>query len=192
MNELLKEYQSWYLENSAFFQALKSHHSVLYTRLYPVYDVLHYLYQENKDVDYLDEDLEKIMQVGLEFIHQQIFTCKTYFQQFFDQDLHAFLVYDQVVNDLLFIEDLNYELIEQEIDYDKRMLDDLSGELEAIIAEKKEVPENLNLYVDKKISDIVTIDNSHFNSIIDIFVEIGSTLGLDFDEEEEIIIGEEL
>lgn len=191
MNGRLKEYQSWYLENSGFFMALKSHESVLYTRLYPVYDVLYFLYNENKDLDYLDEDLDKIIQVGLEFIHQQIFTCKTYFQQFFKEDFHAFLKYDHVVNDLLFIEDLNYELIEQGFDYDKRALDGLSEELETLISEKKDVPDNLNLYVDKKISDIVSFENGHFHSIIDIFVEIGSTLGLDFDEENEIFVGED-
>lgn len=191
MNKSLKEYHGWYLENSAFFMALKSHESVLYTRLYPVYDVLHFLYEENKDVDYLDEDVEKIIQVGLEFIHQQIFTCKTYYNQFFNKDFHAFLVYDQVINDLLFIEDLNYELVEQGMTYDKSALDAISEELESMISAKKDVPENLNLYIDKKISDIVTFDKGHFHSIIDIFVEIGSTLGIEF-EEEEIFIGEDL
>jgi hypothetical protein len=191
MNVRLKEYQSWYLENNAFFQALKSHHSVLYTRLQPVYDVLYYLYNENKDVEYIDEDIDKIIQVGLEFLHQQIFTCKTYYQQFFDQDIHAFLKYDHVVNDLLFIEDLNYELVEQNIDYDKKMLDGLSEELESMITDKLEVPENLNLYVDKRLSEIVTMDHDYFHSIIDIFVEIGSTLGLDFDQEDDYVIGKD-
>ena len=60
MNERLKAYQSWYVENKAFFEALKSHDSVLYTRLYPVYDVLNHLYETHKEDDYLDEDIDKI------------------------------------------------------------------------------------------------------------------------------------
>jgi len=61
MVKLLKEYQSWYSENRDFFEGLKSHQSVLYTRLYPIYDVLYYLYKEHKNCDTLDEDLEKIV-----------------------------------------------------------------------------------------------------------------------------------
>lgn len=192
MNERLKAYQSWYIENNDFFDHLKSHDSVLYTRLVPVYDVLFFLYNENLNEDYLDEDIDKIMQVGLEFIHQLIFTCKTYFKQYFGGDFHAFLEYDQVINYLLFIEDLKYELIEQDIEYNEVRMDDIIEELESILSEKKEVPENLNLYVDSRISDIVSLHNEYFNSIIDIFVEIGNTLGLEFDQDEDYIVGEDI
>jgi len=192
MNIRLKEYHGWYVENQAFFQALKSHQSVLYTRLHPVYDVLYFLYENNKDVIQLDEDVDRIMQIGLEFLHHQIFICKIYYEQFFEQDLHAFLKYDHVINDLLFIEDLKYELVEQQIAYDQTLLDALSEELETIITEKKDVPINLNLYVDKKISEIVSFDDGRFHSIIDIFVEIGSTLGLDLGQDVDIVFGEDL
>jgi len=192
MNERLKAYQSWYLENKTFFESLKSHNSVLYTRLYPVYDVLRYLYEEHQDEKYLDEDIDKIIQVGLEFIHQQIFTCKTYYQEFFNQDFHAFLEYDQVINYLLFIEDLKYELAEKDIEYAEEELDQIVDELEGIISDKKDVPENLNLYIDRKIADIVSFGQDDFHSIIDIFIEIGDTLGLSFEDEEDIVIGKEL
>src|SRR6056297_1402285 len=117
MVKLLKEYQSWYSENRNFFENLKSHQSVLYTRLYPVYDVLHYLYKENKKCDSLDEDIDKIMQVGLKYLHQQVFTCKLYYEKFFNKDFHSFLEYDRVINYLLFLEDLKYELNEKKIEY---------------------------------------------------------------------------
>ena len=192
MNARLKAYQSWYIENKAFFEALKSHDSVLYTRLYPVYEVLNHLYDMHQEDEYLDEDIDKIIQVGLEFIHQQIFTCKTYYTQFFNEDFHAFMKYDQVINYLLFIEDLKYELVEQGIEYNHQEMDDVVEELEAMIQNKKDVPPSLNLYVDRRISDIVSIDEDYFHSIIDIFVDIANTLGITFENEDDVVIGEDI
>ncbi|MDA3931434.1 MAG: hypothetical protein PF513_01710 [Tenericutes bacterium] len=191
MVKILKEYQSWYSENRGFFEGLKVHQSLLYTRLYPIYDVLYYLYKENKNSDSLDEDINKIIQVGLEYLHQQVFTCKLYYEKFFNKDFHAFLEYDRVVNYILFLEDLKYELKEKNIDYDQVAYEDIVEYLELMISEKKEVPENLNAYIDSRISNFIQLDSYDFLSIIDIFVEIGDTLGLSFDEEE-IIIGEDI
>lgn len=190
MNQQLKEYSAWYLENKAFYEALKSHESMIYKRIYPVYDVLLYLYQQYVDETNIDEDIEKIIQVGLEYLHQQIFTCKIYYQKFFDEDIHAFLEYDQVINYLLFIEDLKYDLVEKDFEYDESSLDKIVEDLEAYIENKKELPDHFNLYLDKRLSEIISIDDQ-IHSIIDIFVEIASTLGLDIDEDE-IVIGKDL
>ncbi|QWB99922.1 hypothetical protein KHQ88_07240 [Mycoplasmatota bacterium] len=192
MIELLKEYQSWYIENKEFFEGLKSHESVLYTRLYPVYDVLYFLYKENKNEDSLDEDIDKIIQVGLEYLHGQLFTCKLYYEKFFNKNFHAFLEYDRVVNYLLFLEDLKYELNEKKIDYDTEGLEDIIDYLESMISEKKEVLDNLNVYIDSRVSNIIQLDHYEFHSIIDIFVEIGDTLGINFDDEEDLVIGEDI
>ncbi|MCF7924357.1 MAG: hypothetical protein K9L64_04520 [Candidatus Izimaplasma sp.] len=191
MLDIIKEYQSWLVENNDFYHKIKSHKSSLYTRFYPIYEVLQYLYNEYKDEEF-DEDIEKIFQVGLEYINLQFFNCKIYLEKTFDNDFHEFLKYDQVINYLLFIEDLKYELSEQKINYDKEALDTLVNELDEFIIEKKKVPNTLNVYVDAKITKIIDIDNYNFNSIIDIFVEIGNTLGLDFEKEEDIIIGKDI
>ncbi|HKL47993.1 MAG TPA: hypothetical protein VJ878_04920 [Candidatus Izemoplasmatales bacterium] len=192
MNPRIKEYQAWYHENKDFYENLKSHGSILYTRFYPVYDVLYQLYVDYKDQDTLDEDLDKIIQVGLEFIHQQFYTCKTYLENIFNNDFHLFLEYDQIINYLLFLEDLKYELAEKEIIYHQDKFDDLIEELEAYISDRKAVPNNINVYVDSRLTKIIPTDLSAFQSIIDIFVEIGNTLGIDFDEEEDIIIGKDI
>ncbi len=191
MTDIINEYQSWLSENKAFYNKLKSHKSILHTRFYPIYEVLLYLYNEYKD-DELDEDVEKIFQVGLEYIHIQFFNCKIYLEKSFNNDFHEFLNYDRVINYLLFIEDLKYELTEQKIDYDKEKLTELVDELDAYITDKLTVPETLNVYVDAKIADFINLDDYNFNSIIDIFVEIGNTLGLNFDEEEDIYLGKDV
>lgn len=193
MEKLLKEYHGWLSDNKDFYEHLKGHESALYYRFQPVYDVLNYLYEEYKNKsDEKNEDIEKIFQVGLEYLHMQFFTCNIYYNKTFDKDFHRFLDYDQVISYSLFVEDLKYELVEKSVDYDEDELNNLSEYLESIIENKKEIPDNLNLYVDSKIHKIIKSDDYHFTGIIDIFVEIADALGLSFDEDMDYIIGEEL
>ncbi|MFA7076706.1 MAG: hypothetical protein WC152_08610 [Candidatus Izemoplasmatales bacterium] len=193
MEKLLKEYHGWLSDNHTFYEHLKSHESALFHRLQPVYDVLQVLYNEyiGHEID-VTEDIEKIFQVGLEYLNMQFFTCKIYLNKTFNQDFHAFLEYDQVISYVLFIEDLKYELVEKTIDYDENELNKLSDYLEDIIETRKTKPDNLNLYVDSKIHRIIKADDYHFTGIIDIFVEIADALGISFDEDSDLIIGEEL
>ncbi|MGD9964026.1 MAG: hypothetical protein AB7E16_02315 [Candidatus Izemoplasmatales bacterium] len=192
MDKLLKEYQGWLSDNNDFYEHLKNHDSSLYFRFQPVYDVLLFLYEENKESEEkLQDDIEKIFQVGLEYINLQFFTTKIYLSKNFNNDFHQFLKYDQVINYSLFIEDLRYELVEKNVEYDESELDKLVDYLEKIIENKKEIPDNLNLYIDSLIHKIIKTDDYHFTGIIDIFVEIGETLGINFDEDDEYIVGEE-
>jgi len=193
MEKLLKEYQGWLTDNKDFYEHLKGHDSALFARFQPVYDVLYHLYEEYKDHTLeAAEDIEKIFQVGLEYINMQFFTCKIYLNKTFNQDFHSFLAYDQVISYSLFVEDLKYELIEKSVDYSEGEINKLSDYLEDIIEHKKPIPDNLNLYVDSKIHKIINADNYHFTGIIDIFVEIGDALGISFDEDMDYIIGEEI
>ncbi len=192
MEKLLKEYQGWLTDNKDFYQHLKSHDSALYHRFQPVYDVLNYLFEEHKDEATMNEDIEKIFQVGLEYLNMQFFTCKLYYEKTFNKDFHEFLDYDKVISYALFIEDLKYELVEKHIDYNEDELGKLSDYLLDIIEGKKTIPDNINLYIDSKVYKIILSEEYHFNGIIDIFVEIGDALGLSFDEEKEYIIGDEL
>ena len=192
MDKLLKEYQGWLSDNNDFYEHLKNHDSSLYFRFQPVYDVLLFLYEENKESDEkLQDDIEKIFQVGLEYINLQFFTTKIYLSKNFNNDFHQFLKYDQVINYSLFIEDLRYELVEKNVEYDEAELEKLVDYLEKILEDKKEIPDNLNLYIDSLIHKIIKTDDYHFTGIIDIFVEIGETLGINFDEDDEYIVGEE-
>jgi len=191
MAEILKEYLSWYRENDGFYHHLKDHDSILYTRFSPVYEVLNYLYENYKNQS-IDEDIEKIMQVGLEYLYHQFFTCKVYLDQYFNQDFHQFLHYDRLVNFLLFVEDLRYELLEKQVNYDQNELDDLIDEVESMITQKKPVINQINAYLDSRLSKIIDVSNHSFHSIIDIFVEIGETLGLEIDTDEEIMIGKDI
>gem|GEM_PF-307282 len=193
LDPLLKEYGSWHKENEEFYRELEEHDSVLYDRFLPVYEVLNYLYGEitGNNLEETD-DLNKIFGVGLEYINDQFQTCKLYLDKYFQNDLHVFLAYDRVVNALLYLEDVRYELEENGLDANNEKIDLLIEELEAMLEDKKPVETTFSLYVDDALHDAIGEKISSFVGIIDIFVEVAETLGLQLYEENEIVIGKNL
>lgn len=192
MNELIKEYKSWNNENKNFIDHLKSHDSSLYTRIMPVYEVLNFLYNDYIDnQDEFTEDLLKIFQVGFEFLHSQIFTCKIYLEKIFTNDFHNFIEYDRVIGYLLYIEDLRYELKENNRKINETLIKNLVDYLEDLMNKKLEIPDTLNLYVDAEIHKVFKGD-LNFHSIIDIFVEIAETLEIDLYLETDYMVGKDI
>lgn len=192
MNELAKEYQSWLKENQNFILHLRSHDSSLYTRFMPIYEVLnHLLFEFEEESQDITEDIVKIFHVGMEYLHSQVYTCKLYLENTFKNDFHHFMEYDRVIGYLLYIEDLRYELEEHNLENNSKVLDELVDYLEGLMNNKEDIPDTLNLYVDSEISKLLdkTLD---FHSIIDIFVEIAETLGIDLYYESEYVIGKDI
>ena len=193
MEKIIKEYNQWLKDNQHFILHLRDHDSALYTRISPVYEVLNFLAEEtdNNGLDF-NEDINKIFQIGLEYLHSQIQTCKLYFENTFKNDFHAFIDYDMIIGYILYLEDLRYEMIENKINYKKASFDKLVSYLEDLMTNKKIVPENINLYVDSEVHKIVDTDDWNFQSIIDIFVQIAETLGIELYIENEYIIGKDV
>lgn len=192
METIVKEYNSWLKENQNFILHLKKHDSSLYTRLMPIYEVLNFLSSQSEDNGMeFNEDVLKIFQVGLEFIHSQVDTCKIYLEESFKNDIHEFLEYDSIVGYILYLEDLRYELAEHKLNLNEKVIDDLMNYLEDIMDTKKEIPESINLYIDSEVHKIVDVKKLDFHSIIDIFVEIAETLGLDLYSDTEYVLGKD-
>lgn len=193
MDDIIREYNLWLKDNQHFILHLRNHDSSLYTRISPVYEVLNHIKEEYGDNNPdLDNDIWKIFQVGLEYLHSQIDTCKLYLENTFKNDFHVFLEYDHVVGYLLYLEDLRYELEENQIAYNKRVMDNLVEFLEEIMTDKGEVSENLNLYVDSEVHKIADMTNLDFQSIIDIFVQIAETLGIELFIENDYVVGKDI
>lgn len=193
MIRLDKEFRQWLDENAHFYEHLRMHDSILYNRFLPVYEVLRYLYEEElQNYESADEDVLKIFQVGFEYLHSQVNICKIYLEKVFNNDIHELLEYEQIINYVLYIEDLQYELNENNIEVDDNKLNQLTHYLESIIMKKKLVPENIKMYVDSKVHEIIGNDDHNFNSIIDIFVEIADALEIELYNEEDYTIGKEI
>lgn len=190
---LFSEFDSWKKENSALYEELREHEAAVFDRFYPVLEVLN---QIEKRVGSgglrLDEDLRKIFDVGFAFLNEQVDTCRMYLETYFKNDLHAFLEYEPVVNYILFVEDVRYELEEKNAKYDEDTAETLLDELEDIIARKKPVSENLGLYVDDRVNRIIGENDSEMYGIIDIFTDVADTLGIPLYEDDEIVIGKDI
>lgn len=193
MKNWFSEYVAWDKENHEFYDELQEHDSVLYDRFLPVYSVLNELYhQETAGETEASDDIEKIVSVGLEFLHEQFETCKLYLESKFQGDFHRFLDYDKVVNAMLFIDDLKYELEEKQAEYDRDSLEKLQDELEAIIDQKAEIQPELTIYIDDKVNKIISNQSFELYGIVDIFADIADTLGIELFSEDEILIGKDI
>lgn len=193
MEQMLKEFRMWRTENRAFYEKLAEHDALLTERFRPVYEVLDYLTTEidHQRLEAIDDYLS-FYQVGLAFLNDQRQTCKLYLENVFQDDFHAFLKYERIINALLFIEDLKYECIENKVKIDRKKLDALCDELEIIIEKKQDIPTHIYIYIDGVIQEATKDKISSFKGIIDIFVEIGETLGLAHEHESEFILGKDI
>jgi hypothetical protein len=193
MDYLVSEFNSWKKENEPFYEELKEHETLLFDRFYPVFEVMSHI-QKEVAADRLKwtDDLKKIFDVGLAFLHDQFESCKIYLDTDFKQDLHHFLAYESIVNYILYIEDVRYELEEHKLEYDDLLMEKLLDELEEIIDRKKPIDSNLGLYVDQKVNQIIGDNKLDFYGIIDIFTDVAETLGLYLFEDDEIVLGKEI
>jgi hypothetical protein len=193
MERIIREFIAWNKENVSFYQELKEHDSLLYTRFQPVYEVLSHLTKALSDQSMaFSVDLEKIMMVGLEFLHDQFSSCKLYLDTYFSGDFHHFLDYEKIVNALLLLEDIRYELIERTQEGPLDSIDLLAEELETMLEKKAPVPDSFNLYIDDVLHQALGDKLQDFVGIIDIFVSIADTLDLDLVDTSEIVIGKEI
>ncbi|MDD3842884.1 MAG: hypothetical protein PHD24_05505 [Candidatus Izemoplasmatales bacterium] len=193
METILKEFRFWKTENYPFYRELKEHGSLLFDRFYPVFAVMDFIEQETSAKRMRpDSDLTKIFDVGLAFLHDQFESCKIYLKTNFNDDLHAFLEYDRIINYILFIEDVRYELEEKHRKYDNKTLEKLLDKLEDIIDKKMLTDDNLALYVDEQIRLVTEENKLDFYGIIDIFSDVADTLGLTLYEDEDIVIGKDI
>ncbi len=193
MDRLLKEFRSWDKENADFYAELKDHGSVLFDRFQPIVEVLRHLETRIAGNELKpNDDIDKIFGVGLEYIHDQFETCKMYLDNYFKSDLNHFLVYDKVVNALLYLEDIRYELDEKDLETIDPQIEVLMDELEAMLESGKDVPETFNLYVDDVLRQAIGDKLANFVGIIDIFVDVAEAFGLYFDETEDITIGKDM
>ncbi|PKL01093.1 MAG: hypothetical protein CVV56_02300 [Tenericutes bacterium HGW-Tenericutes-1] len=193
MDDWLKEFDAWDKENHNFIEELHEHNSVLYDRFLPVYAVLESLKQQTQEglID-VNDDIDKIVSVGLEFLHDQLDTCKLLIDTKFKGDFHQFLEYDQVVSALFFIDDLKYELEEKKVKYNRDILEKLEDELEELMDKKQDIKPELNLYVDDQVNIIIANKDINMYGIVDIFSDIADTLGLELYQEDEILIGRDI
>lgn len=180
---ILKDFVNWKLDNDEIIDKFRSINSSVFRRLEPVYAVLDYSYQKAIHHGPLNEDLETIFQVGLNYLGTQFEIIKIYYQTLFNSRCEALEEFGPLVNALLYINDFRSDIEKFEDYVEIAELDDVEQMIEDMIAQKnrdfKEAETALNAVMHK----IVALLDYEYTSIIDIFAEIARSLGIGLGED---------
>ena len=180
---ILKDFVNWKLDNDEIIDKFRSINSSVFRRLEPVYAVLDYSYQKAIHHGPLNEDLETIFQVGLNYLGTQFEIIKIYYQTLFKSRCEALEEFGPLVNALLYINDFRSDIEKFEDYVEIEELDDVEQMIEDMIAQKnrdfKEAETALNAVMHK----IVALLDYEYTSIIDIFAEIARSLGIALGED---------
>ncbi len=189
---VLKDYANWKMDNAEVLETFKQHGSMIYDRLEPVYAVMDYVYQRAINHGTLNEDLETIFQVGLNYLHDQFEAIRIYFEKLFEGDCGIFENYAVLVGYLMFISDFRADLEGLEDSLDFTSLDDVENTIENMIATRENNYVYAGEILNEATQDIVEQLDFEYVSIIDIFVEIARNLGVAIHNDEMSIFGKDI
>lgn len=193
MERLVADYRAWKSEQESFLEELEHHETMIFDRWLPVLAVLDHIMDRWKQKKLKPSlELETIVETGSAFLNEQLQTAKLYLDTAFHGDLHQFLEYETVVCYLLTIDDVRYELAEKNATIDTEGFLALQDELESILDEQKEIPEALGIYVDDRVKSLSGTHYDSFYGIIDIFMDVADTLGIDIYESEDVVLGHDV
>ncbi|MFU8785928.1 MAG: hypothetical protein ACNA7U_01670 [Candidatus Izemoplasmataceae bacterium] len=189
---VLKDFVNWKLDNIEVLERFKHHGSFIYDRLEPVYAVLNHIYEHAVEEGQLDEELETIFQVGLNYLYTQFEVIKIYWEKLFASNCEAFETFTPLVGYLLFISDFRADLEEIEEEIDFTLLNEAETIIENMIAEQREEFEYAAEKLNQAIHGIVDTLDFEYVSIIDIFVEIAENLNITLSTDEAFVIGKDI
>lgn len=130
-----QDFKNYLSNNKLLIDTLKERDSILLQRLEDVLKVL-ILITEAKDnqID-PDADAEVIFDTGYSYFYEQLEFIKIYFEKFLNKDFEKLFFYEDLINYILYLDDLEQTL--KEHDYltktRKQAIDDISKEIEKII-----------------------------------------------------------
>ena len=189
---ILKDFVNWKLDNIEVLERFKHHGSFIYDRLEPVYVVLNHIYERAVDEGQLEEELETIFQVGLNYLYTQFEVIRIYWEKLFASNCAAFETFTPLVGYLLFISDFRSDLEEIEDEIDFGPLNEVETLIENMIAEQREEFDYAAECLNKAIHSIVDKLDFEYVSIIDIFVEIAENLDIALSTDETFVIGKDI
>ena len=189
---ILKDFVNWKLDNIEVLERFKHHGSLIYDRLEPVYVVLNYIYEKYVEEHQVDEELETIFQVGLNYLHSQFEVIRIYYEKLFNADCALFEDYTPLVGYLLFMSDLRNDLESFEEDIDFSELNEVETLIEDMIAQRCDDFDYAANQLNRATYNIVKHLDFNYVSIIDIFVEIAENLKIPLSTNETLVIGKDI
>ncbi len=188
---ILKDFVNWKLDNDDIIDRFRSIDSKVYRRLEPVIAVLNYTYQRAIHQGPLNEDLETIFQVGLNYLNDQFSVIKEYYMTLFNQSCEAFEEFGDLVNYLLFIHDFRSDIEKYKNAIEMDDIDELETCIEDMIAQKDKDIEYAEKRFNQIVNHVVSVLDYEYTSIVDIYYEIARTMGIGLSDDAMSIIGKE-
>lgn len=189
---ILKDFANWKLENDELIERFRAIDSKIYRRLEPVIAVLNYTYQRAINQGTLNEDLETIFNVGLNYLNTQFEVIKIYYQTLFESKCHEIEEFGILVNYLLFINDFRSDLERFEDYVEIEKLDEVETLIEDMIAQRDNDVDTAKEALDKAVMSVAKLLDYEYTPIIDIFYEIAKSLGIGLSYDDHSIIGKDI
>jgi hypothetical protein len=189
---ILKDFANWKLENDEIIERFRAIDSKIYRRLEPVIAVLNYIYQRAIHQGTLNEDLETIFHVGLNYLNSQFEVIKIYYQTLFHSQCSDIEEYGILVNHLLFIHDFRSDLERFEDYLEVEKLDEVETMIENMIAQRNNDVDTAKAAIDEAVMSVIKLLDYEYTPIIDIFYEIAKSLGIGLIDDDHSIIGKDI
>lgn len=132
------DFRKWYEKNEHFLNHLFHHNSIVFDRLNDIVRVL--LFILDLDKKEISDDLDFTFDVGYAYLYNRVSEIELYLEQYFKNDLHQFLKYEELINYALYLDDLVEVLKEKEIysEFVREGIEEIASRVEEIIQKKKQ------------------------------------------------------
>ncbi len=108
---MINDYKNWFAKKQEFLHHLYHHNSLIMHRIINVIITLDYI--SNLDESELNEDYDVIFEEGYKYLFSTIGEVEIYLTKYFDDNLHKFLDYEELINYTLYLNELKTTLLEQ-------------------------------------------------------------------------------
>ncbi len=158
---------------------LKNTSSYVMFCLDDVINVLDYIYRKYLDKVKIDNELEELFEVGFGYLSNALNDIKTYYEEYFKQDIVLFNKYASLIVYSILIDDLKaYLLGEEKLSKQKeKNLDRLLLQIDNILINNKEIKGSLLFDIEDTI-DEYTPNNNDYKPVYAVFSMIAEELGI--------------
>jgi len=172
--DIYTDYANWKFENHEFIHNLVERKSVTISRFTSVIVVVDYLYDKYTKKNKLSEDEQVFFEIGFDYIHDNFYTIKTLLDYQFDKDYDKLDACGKTINLLLYVNEFQAELLNQDINIKKeiQVLDDFEQNISEFLTKGKNVPDEYFQVLNDIVNPIFERHNIEFVPIESIFYEV--------------------
>ncbi len=175
---MINDYKKWYSGKEDFLNHLFHHDSIIFYRLHNIINVLNFIRELPEEE--LNDDYDVIFDTGFSFLFTTINEIEMYLTKYFNNNLHAFLNYEVLINYSLYLNDLKNVLQEQEsyTEQTNLVFNDVLEKIEMIISKKNKFDINIVDEFDQMIMGSFIYSKEHITTS-EVFDRIAEELQLE-------------